>query len=282
MKSIDPNNEETEDYLHLKPKEGWHVIHLFYQIDRSQWSLLSPSEQREAKTALTERIGEIRKHPDTQLLAFSMVTPKADIGFMLLTPDLHEANLFEKQITQALGPDILIPTYSYLSMTERSEYTTTQEQYEAQMTKEKGLQPGTKEMEEAVQTFQEHMERYLQDRLYPNMADWPIFCFYPMAKKRSGEDNWYSLEFEDRRKLMQGHAKIGRQWAGKIRQLITGSVGLDESEWGVTLFAKDTIDVKEIVYEMRFDEVSARYGEFGDFYIGIQLDLKDLFERLIL
>jgi chlorite dismutase len=112
------------------------------------------------------------------------------------------------------------------------------------------------------------------------MPDWPVFCFYSMAKRRGEVNNWYGLDYETRRKLMQGHARVGRNWAGKIRQLITGSVGLDESEWGVTLFAKDTMDIKNIVYEMRFDEVTVKYGEFGDFYIGIQLPLDRLFRRV--
>jgi chlorite dismutase len=103
-----------------------------------------------------------------------------------------------------------------------------------------------------------------------------------MSKRRSGEDNWYSLSYEERRKLMAGHARVGRKYSGKILQLITGSTGLDEFEWGVTLLAKDTFDIKAIVYEMRFDEVSARYAEFGDFYIGLQLPLDVLFRRICL
>jgi chlorite dismutase len=103
-----------------------------------------------------------------------------------------------------------------------------------------------------------------------------------MSKRRSGADNWYSLEYEERRKLMAGHARVGRKYSGKILQLITGSTGLDEFEWGVTLLAKDTYEIKAIVYEMRFDEVSARYAEFGDFYIGLQLPLDVLFRRICL
>jgi len=124
------------------------------------------------------------------------------------------------------------------------------------------------------------MEKYNKDRLYPNMPDWPVFCFYPMGKRRGEEQNWYHLDFETRRQLMMGHARVGRTYAGRVRQLITGSTGLDESEWGVTLFAHDTQDIKEIVYEMRFDEVSALYAEFGDFYIGLQLPLDELFRRV--
>lgn len=267
----------------LVPREGWHVMHLFYHIDHGQWALLSEEERREAKTNLTELVGEIRSTPDTHLLAFSVATPKADLGFMLLTPDLHVANQYEKQLTLSLGPDILTPVYSYLSQTESSEYTTTREQYgEETLVAEKGLTPGSQEYEAALKEFDDRMAHYLKHRLYPVLPDWPVICFYPMSKRRSGADNWYSLPFEDRKRLMAGHARTGRTYSGRILQLISGSTGLDEHEWGVTLLAKDTIDIKSIVYEMRFDEVSARFGEFGDFYIGMQLPLDVLFRRLCL
>jgi len=267
----------------LVPREGWHVIHLFYSIDHVQWSVLSSQEKLEAKTHMTELVQEIRSHKDTHLLAFAIATPKADIGFMLLTPDLQDANAFEKRLTLCLGPDILQPAYSYLSQTERSEYTTSREQYaEETLVAEKGLAVDSEEYNTALDEFDKRMEHYLQHRLYPVLPDWPAICFYPMSKRRSGEDNWYSLDYETRRKLMGGHARTGRTYAGRILQLITGSTGLDEHEWGVTLLAKDTIDIKDIVYEMRFDEVSAKYGEFGDFYIGMQLPLNELFERVCL
>ena len=205
------------------------------------------------------------------------------IGFMLLTPDLQVANAFEKQLTLSLGPEILSPAYSYLSQTERSEYTTTSEQYAKDtLIGEKGLTEGSPEFQQAMKEFEERMDHYLKHRLYPVLPDWPAICFYPMSKRRSGTDNWYSLDFEARRELMAGHARVGRTYSGRILQLITGSTGLDEHEWGVTLLAKDTIDIKAIVYEMRFDEVSARYAEFGDFYIGMQLPLDQLFRRVCL
>ncbi len=267
----------------LVPKEGWHVMHLFYHVDHSAWSLLGEDEKRMAKTRLTELVQEIRANQDTHLLTFAIATPKADIGFMLLTPDLHQATFFEKQLTLSLGPDILSPVYSYLSQTERSEYTTSREQYAAEtLVAEKALTEGTPEFEAALKEFDERMDHYLKHRLYPVLPDWPVVCFYPMSKRRSGGDNWYSLDYEARRKLMAGHARVGRTYSGRILQLITGSTGLDEYEWGVTLLAKDTIDVKAIVYEMRFDEVSARYADFGDFYIGMQLPLDELFRRICL
>lgn len=265
------------------PREGWHVLHLYYHVDHAQWSLLSDEEQRQAKTRLTGLVQEIRATPETHLLGFAVASPKADLGFMLLTPDLQVANAYEKQLTLSLGPDILNPAYSYLSQTESSEYTTTREQYAAEtLVAEKGLAVGTPDYDAALKEFDDRMAHYLKHRLYPVLPDWPVICFYPMSKRRHGNDNWYSLSFEDRRRLMAGHARVGRTYSGRILQLITGSTGLDEYEWGVTLLAKDTLDIKAIVYEMRFDEVSARYGEFGDFYIGLQLPLDELFRRVCL
>jgi chlorite dismutase len=274
-----PNQEVTP----LVPREGWHVMHLFYHVDHAQWSLYGDDEKRQSKTRLTELVQEIRATPDTHLLIFSVATPKADLGFMLLTPDLQVANTFEKQLSLSLGPEILSPVYSYLSQTESSEYTTTREQYAAEtLIREEGLAEGSPEFEAALQAFDERMAHYLKHRLYPVLPDWPVICFYPMSKRRNGGDNWYSLDFEARKKLMAGHARVGRTYSGRILQLITGSTGLDEYEWGVTLLAKDTIDIKSIVYEMRFDEVTARFGEFGDFYIGMQLPLDVLFRRICL
>ncbi len=274
--------------------EGLHVVHLYYTIDHGLWRTFSEDEQRAAKTALSTLVQTIRSHPQTQLLTFSVVTPKADIGFMLLTADLQDANLFEKQLTLSLGPDVLQPVYSYYSMTELSEYTTSEEEYRKQVVAELTEQQehGTEivlnpndiddddQVEGRLFEWRARMKKYNEDRLYPNMADWPVLCFYPMSKRRTGEDNWYSLNHEERKELMQGHARIGRQWHGKIRQLITGSTGLDVMEWGVTLLAHDVYHVKGIVYQMRFDEVSARFAEFGDFYIGLQMPLGDLLSRV--
>ena len=273
----------NQEVTPLVPREGWHVMHLFYHVDHAQWSLYSDEEKRQAKTRLTELVQEIRATPDTHLLIFSIATPKADLGFMLLTPDLQVANMFEKQLSLSLGAEILSPTYSYLSQTESSEYTTSREQYAAEtLVAEEGLTEGSPEFEAGLKAFDERMAHYLKHRLYPVLPDWPVVCFYPMSKRRNGGDNWYALDFEARKKLMAGHAKVGRTYSGRILQLITGSTGLDEYEWGVTLLAKDTIEIKSIVYEMRFDEVTARYGEFGDFYIGMQLPLDVLFRRICL
>jgi chlorite dismutase len=264
----------------LIPEQGWHCLHLFYRIEFGQWQLLTTEEQLSAKTQLSSLVQEVRALEKTQLLTLSVVTPKADLAFMLITPDLHVANRIEKQLSLALGADVLAPVYSYLSLTEESEYRTTREEYAQVLEREQSLRQGSPEFEKAMAAFEERMTHYRHDRVYPTLPDWPVFCFYNMSKRRGEERNWYTLPFEDRRKLMLGHGAVGRQYAGKVKQLITGSSGLDDAEWGVTLFARDTFQIKAIVYQMRFDPVSAQYADFGEFYIAVQLPLDELFRRL--
>ncbi|MEI6714006.1 MAG: hydrogen peroxide-dependent heme synthase [Verrucomicrobiota bacterium] len=264
------------------PLHGWHVLHLFYRIEHGQWAMLSSEEQIAAKTQLTELIQEIRAIENTQLIVFSVVSPKADLGFMLITPDLHTANACEKKLSLGLGPDVLQSVYSFLSMTEESEYITSSEEYALTLEKEQGVAPGTPEFEKSMGEFAARMAKYTKDKLYPLMPVWEVICFYPMSKRRAPGQNWYGLSFEERKALMAGHGRVGRQYHGKILQLITGSTGLDDLEWGVTLFAHDSYYIKDIVYKMRFDEVSVNYAEFGDFYIGLPLPLDELFRRLLL
>lgn len=269
---------ETHEPPAVVPAEGWHVLHLFYRIEFGQWATLDTEEKFQAKTRFTELVGRISEQ--MQLLTFSMVTPKADLGLMLLGADLQAVNAFEKELTLGLGPDLLTPVFSYLSMTEKSEYTTSADEHAATLEKEEGLRPGSKEFKEAMAAFEARIKKYTQDRLYPQMPDWPVFCFYSMSKRRAPDQNWYALPFEERKTLMAGHARVGRTYAGRVRQLITGSTGLDDGEWGVSLFCRDTMDLKSIVYEMRFDPVTAHYADFGEFFVGLQLPLNHLFQRL--
>jgi peroxiredoxin len=262
----------------LVPEEGWHCLHLFYRVEYGQWQLLSREEQTAAKTNLAKLVQEIRAFDSTQLLTLSIVTPKADLGFMLITPDLQTANKLDKQLSLALGADVLTPVYSYLSLTEESEYITTEEEYVGTLDQE--TRNDRAKLEQALLTFRERIKHYRQERVYPTLPDWPVVCFYNMSKRRGEQRNWYALPYEERRKLMKGHAAVGREFAGKVKQLITGSTGLDDAEWGVTLFARDTFQIKAIVYKMRFDPVSAEYADFGEFFIGIQLPLDELFRRL--
>ena len=128
--------------------------------------------------------------------------------------------------------------------------------------------------------WRDRIAHYREQRLHPKLPRKQLICFYPMSKRREGADNWYLLPYDTRKALMGGHARVGRTYAGRVLQLITGAVGLDDWEWGVTLLADDAVALKDIVYEMRFDEVSARYGEFGPFYTGLLLEPADALARV--
>ena len=212
-------------------------------------------------------------------MAFAGVGGKVDLAFMLLAPELQQLSTLQRDVELAFPPGTLQPVYSYLSVTELPEYVATDDDLKVILARD-GVVPGHPQFEERFAAAQKRNAEYQHYRLYPELPDWEILCFYPMNKKRSGGDNWYSLDFETRKKLMAGHAKTGRKYSGRISQLITGSTGLDDWEWGVTLFAHQLDAVKEIVYEMRFDEVSARYGEFGTFYIALRMDPATLWSHL--
>jgi len=275
-------SEPTTNLPAILPTEGLHVVHLFYRVEQEAWQYLDPSERRKRREYLEKLVKQIQSLPDTQLLPYSVVSPKADLGFMLLTPDLQVADRSSKMLGEALGAGMLSPTFSWLSMTERSEYMTSEAEYSAEL-KAEGIDPETTEFAAKIADFHDRMEKYMRRRVYPELPEpqeWPVFCFYPMSKRRLHQLNWYALPFEDRKRLMGGHAKIGRTYAGRVLQLITGSTGLDDMEWGVTLFAKTTSEIKAIVYEMRFDVVSSHYAEFGEFFIGIRMEIPDLCNRL--
>jgi peroxiredoxin len=265
----------------LRPQEGLGALHLFYRIDLTSWRAKTDDERVAALENLDALVLTARQQAQTQVVTLSMFA-RADIGFMILSPDLHELNALEKKITASLGTDVLIPEFTYLSMTEKSEYTQKDEDYALELEKTEGIARGSAESEAKLITFRERIQHYTHDRLYPVLPEWEYFCFYPMSKRREPGQNWYALDFQKRRELMGGHMRVGRTYAGRVRQLVTGSTGLDDWEWGVSLFAHNPYDIKAIVYEMRFDETTHTYGEFGPFYNGLPLPLKEIYQRVLL
>ena len=181
---------------------------------------------------------------DCQVVTVAIIGHKADLAFMALGKDVVALRRLQTSLQRA-GLSIVD---SYLSITEVSEYA--------------------KGMPEAA----------LQARLYPELPPEgkPAFCFYPMSKRREAHANWYATPFEERRDMMMEHGASGRKFAGKLVQLITGSTGLDTHEWGVTLFADNLEVVKDVVYTLRYDQGSALYGEFGDFFVGYLAYIDDL------
>jgi len=179
----------------------------------------------------------------------------------------------------ALGP-ALKPAYSFYSITEVSEYVPGVEEYGRILRDREGVDPESNAYKAKVTAYADRLGPMNQQRLYPDFPDWPCVCFYPMSKMREGEQNWYTLPAEKRSELMSHHGKSGMRFAGRVSQLITASTGLDDWEWGVTLWARNPVYLKDIVYTMRFDESSARYALFGPFYFGYILKPAELLDAV--
>lgn len=264
-----------------RPSIGWGVLHLFYHIDYAQLGGLSNKARSEICTPFLQWCQTWNQNPEIQLHTYSVLGNKADLGIMLLGPDLHLLNQAEADLLKSSFGGLLKPAYSFVSLTELGEYMTSEEEFGTRMQEQEGLSPESEDYQSRMAAFSERMEKYRNDKLYPLLPPWPNMCFYPMNKARGEKHNWYNLPFAERKKYMGGHARIGQLFAGKILQLVTGSTGLDDWEWGVTLLAKDPVQLKEIVYQMRFDEVSALFGEFGPFYTCLRLEPAELLHRLV-
>jgi chlorite dismutase len=260
----------------LVPESGWHFLHLFYKVDRARLAALDPQARslgREEIQRILDPKGEGK--PD-QMQCFAVPGHKADFGVMAAGTDLkaiHDVQLALE--ASPLGPALEV-TYSFYSITEVSEYVPDAEEYGRILREREGVDPESSAYKTKVSSYAARLEPMNRQRLYPEFPDWPCLCFYPMSKMRSGDQNWYMLPFEQRSELMSQHGRSGMKFAGRVSQLITASTGLDNWEWGVTLWARNPVYLKEIVYTMRFDESSARYALFGDFYFGYLLSPAEL------
>jgi hydrogen peroxide-dependent heme synthase len=263
----------------VKLDRGLHVLHLFYRIDRTRWSALTPSESAATRSRLESLHADHSAPSHPRLTCCAGIGGKAELAFMMLEAELGKLAQMHRDLEACFPPGTLLNVFSYFSVTELSEYMSTEEDNKKILAEEK-LEPGSEAHEKRMGELRARMQQYEHYRLYPELPDWEVMGFYPMNKRRQGADNWYTLDFATRKKLMAGHARVGRKYSGRISQLITGSTGLDDWEWGVTLMAHQVDALKEIVYEMRFDEVSARYGEFGPFYINLRLSPAELWEHL--
>lgn len=226
--------------------EGWFTYHDFRKINWEKWKQASSEERQAAIDELTSLMrvwNDAESETGGSTAVYSVLGHKADLCFIFLRPTMGELDELKTAINKTRFADYTETDYSYISVVELSNYVNNP-----------GQDPKA--------------NPHVRERLYPILPKWNHFCFYPMNKKRGEKDNWYSMTMDERRELMQTHGLTGRKYAGKIKQIIGGSVGYDDWEWGVTLFAHDPIELKHIVYEMRFDEVSARYGEFGNFLVG--------------
>jgi chlorite dismutase len=249
----------------LKPAGGgWHCSHLFYSFDRRALNQLSAKERAEGSRQLAAALDPTGPDAPIRLQTSIVSGQKADFGLMMLDPDpLKIDSVHQRLMAGPLGP-ALVPSYSFVSITEISEYVQSVEQFGERLVAE-GMDANSAEYKTRVKGYADRLEGINRQRLTPDFPSYRATCFYPMNKKRKVDENWFLLPKEERSRLMIEHAKSGMAFAGKVTQLITVGVGLEDWEWGVTLWAANPEYLKEIVYRMRFDEASARYAEFGPF-----------------
>jgi hydrogen peroxide-dependent heme synthase len=255
----------------VEPALGWHVTHSFYRFDHAALAAMPTCERaagiREFVAALDGQEDAGSGERPRRMQCWIVPGHKADFGIMAVDPSPHRVDAVHQRIISGRLGGAIVPTYSFVSLTEVSEYVPTVEQY-GQRLIEEGESPDSAAYKAKVQGYASREDAMRRARLEPDFPPWPNACFYPMNKKRKVGENWFALPFAERSRLMAEHGRTGMSFGGRVSQLITVSVGLDDWEWGVTLWAKRPDFLKEIVYTMRFDEASARYAEFGPFYTG--------------
>jgi peroxiredoxin len=234
--------------------EGWYVLHDFRTIDWPTWRRVPPTERQEAVGDLlewAEAWQAVEEQGNGSGGLYRIAGHRADLLIMTLRPTLEDLLDVKWSLNRLRVADVLTAGYSYVSVVELSAYL-------AHGNPDPATNPA------------------LRARLWPRLPKLKAVSFYPMSKRRQGADNWYMMDKKDRAHLMKGHGAIGHKYHDRVIQLISGSQGLDDWEWGVTLFADDPVAIKKLVYEMRFDEASARFAEFGPFLVGTRIESRDL------
>jgi chlorite dismutase len=259
---------------------GWPVVHQFFRIDRARWQGLPPTARQAAIEEFSARLQQLGGEEGLQFIPMAGVV-KADFAFMAVHPELRRVQQLGQQLAATTLGTCLTPVYAFLSISEVSEYMSSSADWARQLVEEQKLDPASPEYAQSMASFEKRMAAYAEARVHPQLPkDMPVICFYPMSKARGETRNWYTLPFEERKQLMGGHGATGRKFAGRVLQLITSCTGLDDWEWGVTLFARDLKSIRDVVYEMRFDPGSAVYGLFGEFYVALRFAPAELAETL--
>jgi hydrogen peroxide-dependent heme synthase len=255
--------------------EGSWVLHQMIRMDWAAWRGV-PKEAADAMvtdfTALLNQMGA------DKTAFFSLVGHKGDFMVIHFRKRFDELNDAEVALTKSSLGDYMDVVHSYVSVVEMGLYESSVKTYQALL--ERGLEPHTEPWDKEIAETLERQRTAMATRLYPDIPPARYVCFYPMDRRRGEHKNWYMLPIQERQRQMHEHGMVGRRYAGEVRQIITGSTGFDDWEWGVTLFAEEPLVFKRLIYEMRFDEVSAMYAEFGDFFTGIRRQTAELAELL--
>jgi len=254
--------------------EGWSVLHQMYRIRWEGWRALSDGERKERASATVAALKAMPRGEDGATALTTMLGHKADLMLVHFRRDFDALQQAQLAVSRLAVAPWLEPTTSYVSVVELGMYEMTA-QIHARLA-DKGLARGSDEFEKAFDAEMEEQRRRVMGRLFQEVPARRHVCFYPMNKRRGEAKNWYAVPVEERARMMRDHGVIGRHYAGAVTQIISGSIGFDDWEWGVDLFADDPLVFKKLIYEMRFDEASAWYAEFGPFYVGLQFTMDEL------
>jgi hydrogen peroxide-dependent heme synthase len=253
--------------------EGWAILHQVFRVRWPDWQALDAAARKaravEAAAGLAAMTGEAGATAATTLLGH-----KGDLMLVHFRRGFEDLQAAQLEVARGPLAPFLEPTTSYVSIVELGMYEMTA-QIHARLGG-KGLAAGSAEFESAFDGEMAEQRRRVEGRLYLSVPPRRYVCFYPMNKRRGEARNWYMVPVEERARLMRDHGVIGRHYAGAVTQIISGSIGFDDWEWGVDLFADDPVVFKKLIYEMRFDEASAWYAEFGPFYTGLQFSPEEL------
>ncbi len=256
--------------------EGSHALHQFFRFDWKAWKRCADGERENAIAEFTTLLHGLERSAEgkVQSALFSELGHKGDLILVHFRDSLEALNQIELDLAQTSLYDFLTPVHSYVSVVELGLYESTRKTYEAAAAK--GFEQHTPEWTAEVAESLRRGGEAMKPRLFPSIPDTKYLCFYPMDRKRAEQANWYMVPFPERQRMMHEHGMIGRRYADQVRQIISGSIGYDDWEWGVDLFADDPVVFKKLIYEMRFDEVSAVYALFGQFFIAIRLPPENL------
>jgi chlorite dismutase len=254
--------------------EGYSVLHQMFRFRWAEWRKLDAARQTEIARETASAFSELEAAG--QFAAYSMIGHKGDLMLVHFRDSFDDLNQAELTLDRSGLREFLEPVHSYVSVIELGLYDSSVKLFK-QLT-ERGLIPLTDQWNREVEETVERQRQAMKPRLFPKIPDSRYLCFYPMDRKRDEDKNWYMLPIEERARQMEEHGMVGRRYAGKVQQIITGSIGFDDWEWGVDLFAPDPAVFKKLIYEMRFDRVSAVYALFGQFFVGLRVPLAKLGE----
>ncbi len=257
--------------------EGSSLLHQFFRFDWKAWRATQPAEQERIAIEAVAALKRMqRKDEDTPIRTalYSQLGHKGDLILIHFRESLEALNQVELDLAQTEFYSYLTPVHSYVSVVELGLYESSRKTYEAASAK--GFEANSPEWQAEVASSLQRASAAMAPRLFPTVPDAKYLCFYPMDRKRGENVNWYTVPFPERQRMMHEHGLIGRRYGDVVKQIISGSIGMDDWEWGVDLFAEDPVVFKKLIYEMRFDEVSAVYALFGQFFIGVRLPVEKL------